>query len=169
VQAIHRVVAGLSMESALDRLDDWADAVDATGIEAALREADATDGFAAVLTDGERTALLRDGAGRLRRSTRQAVPEDVLADLDVTIVHRTLVPTVWGLPDDEATVQYAHSVGEAVETAGETGGIAVLLRATPVAAVTAVAAAGLRMPRKSTLFTPKPASGMVMRRFADER
>jgi uncharacterized protein (DUF1015 family) len=32
-----------------------------------------------------------------------------------------------------------------------------------VTAVTAVAAAGERMPRKSTLFTPKPASGLVMR------
>jgi uncharacterized protein (DUF1015 family) len=38
-----------------------------------------------------------------------------------------------------------------------------------VTAVAAVAAAGARMPRKSTLFTPKPASGLVMRRFADER
>jgi uncharacterized protein (DUF1015 family) len=44
---------------------------------------------------------------------------------------------------------------------------AVLLRATPVAAVAAVAAAGARMPRKSTLFTPKPASGLLMRRLSD--
>jgi uncharacterized protein (DUF1015 family) len=34
--------------------------------------------------------------------------------------------------------------------------------------VAAIAAAGARMPRKSTLFTPKPASGLVMRRFADQ-
>ena len=50
-----------------------------------------------------------------------------------------------------------------------TGGTAVLLRPTPVAAVAAVAAAGARMPRKSTLFTPKPASGLLMRRFVDEQ
>jgi uncharacterized protein (DUF1015 family) len=31
-----------------------------------------------------------------------------------------------------------------------------------------VAAAGERMPRKSTLSTPKPASGVVLRRFADQ-
>jgi uncharacterized protein (DUF1015 family) len=169
VQAIHRVVVGLTLESALERLAGWADAREAGGIDAALGEAETTDGFAAVLTNGTRTALVTDGTERLRRATRQSVPEEVLADLDVTIVHRTLVPTVWGLSDDEATVRYAHSIAEAVETAGATGGVAVLMRATPVAAVTAVAAAGLRMPRKSTLFTPKPASGMVMRRFADER
>ena len=54
------------------------------------------------------------------------------------------------------------------QPARATGGTAVLLRPTPVAAVAAVAAAGARMPRKSTLFTPKPASGLVMRRFADQ-
>jgi uncharacterized protein (DUF1015 family) len=43
-----------------------------------------------------------------------------------------------------------------------------LLRPTPPAAVAAIAAAGGRMPRKSTLFTPKPASGLVMRRFVDQ-
>jgi uncharacterized protein (DUF1015 family) len=37
-----------------------------------------------------------------------------------------------------------------------------------VNAVAEIAASGARMPRKSTLFTPKPASGLVMRRFADE-
>jgi uncharacterized protein (DUF1015 family) len=37
-----------------------------------------------------------------------------------------------------------------------------------VAAQAAVAAVGARMPRKSTLFTPKPASGMLFRRFADQ-
>ena len=58
---------------------------------------------------------------------------------------------------------------EAIAEAQDAGGTAVLLRPTPVAAVAAVAAAGARMPRKSALFTPKPASGLVMRRFADER
>jgi uncharacterized protein (DUF1015 family) len=42
------------------------------------------------------------------------------------------------------------------------------MRPTPVSAVVAVARAGGRMPRKSTLFTPKPASGLVLRRFADD-
>ena len=63
------------------------------------------------------------------------------------------------MPDTVDTVGYAHSVTEAVAEASRSGGTAVLLRPTPIAAVAAVAAAGARMPRKSTLFTPKPASG----------
>jgi uncharacterized protein (DUF1015 family) len=43
-----------------------------------------------------------------------------------------------------------------------------LLNPTPVADVAAVAAAGDRMPRKSTLFVPKPATGLLIRAFADE-
>ena len=79
-----------------------------------------------------------------------------------------LVEHLWGLSDDEETVGYAHDVQEALAAAGADR-TAVLLRATPVEDVAAVAAAGERMPRKSTKFTPKPASGMVFRRFADER
>jgi uncharacterized protein (DUF1015 family) len=65
-------------------------------------------------------------------------------------------------------VRYAHSVDEALADARDECGCAVLLRPTPVSAVAAVAARGGRMPRKSTLFTPKPASGLVLRRFVDE-
>ena len=68
--------------------------------------------------------------------------------------------------------RYGHGqgllVGDFYLLLAESGEL-VLLRPTPVDAVSAVAAAGARMPRKSTLFTPKPASGLVMRRFCDER
>ena len=64
-------------------------------------------------------------------------------------------------------VGYAHDIDEAIADAQASGGTAVLMRPTPVSAVVAVARAGGRMPRKSTLFTPKPASGLVLRRFAD--
>jgi uncharacterized protein (DUF1015 family) len=129
----------------------------------------ATDGFAAVLTDGQRTVLLTDPPGRLTTQARRPGEPPALAELDVTVLHRALVEATWGLDDTVEVVGYAHSVPEALAAAERTGGTAVLLRPTPVAAVAAVAAAGARMPRKSTLFTPKPASGLVMRRFADER
>jgi uncharacterized protein (DUF1015 family) len=83
-------------------------------------------------------------------------------------VHRGLIESAFELPDNEAAVAYAHSADEALELAKASAGTALLLRATPVAAVAAVAAAGARMPRKSTLFTPKPASGLLLRRFADQ-
>jgi uncharacterized protein (DUF1015 family) len=168
VHAIHRVVAGLSMAAALTRLSDWADTLPVADAAEGLVRAGAADQFAVVLADRGQAVLVVDRSRRLRESTGETVPQPELADLDVTVVHRTLVPTVWGLADDEATVRYAHSAEEALDLADSCEGVAVLLRPTPVAAVAAVAAAGLRMPRKSTLFTPKPASGMVMRRFADE-
>jgi uncharacterized protein (DUF1015 family) len=168
VHAIHRVVAGLSMDAALTRLSDWADTFAVSTVDEGLVRADDAEAFAAVLADRDQAVLVVDRGGRLREAVGETIPEPELADLDVTVVHRALVPAVWGLADDEATVRYAHSAAEALDLAGTTDGVAVLLRPTPVAAVAAVAAAGLRMPRKSTLFTPKPASGLVMRRFADE-
>jgi len=83
-------------------------------------------------------------------------------------LHRVLVRDVWELDDTPQNVGYAHDVADALTAARASGGTAVLIRATPVDAVAAVAAAGARMPRKSTLFTPKPPSGLVMRRFADQ-
>jgi uncharacterized protein (DUF1015 family) len=65
------------------------------------------------------------------------------------------------------TVGYEHDVEAAVAAARRTGGTAVLLNPTPVAAVATVAAGGERMPRKSTLFTPKPRTGLVIRDYRD--
>ena len=99
-----------------------------------------------------------------------AVPSDrsaAWAQLDVSVLHGYIVPELWGLPDDVEHVGYAHEVEAAVRAATESAGTAVLLNPTPVAAVAAVAAAGERMPRKSTLFTPKPRSGVVLRDHRD--
>jgi uncharacterized protein (DUF1015 family) len=171
VHAIHRVIPGLDLQAAVDAAGDAAENTPASDLDQALAELDATpaDRFAAVLTDGARAVVLRDRERRLAGAAARADEPAAVAGLDVTILHRGLVESVWGLPDTVERVHYAHSVEEAVAAARDTAGVAVLLRPTPVAAVAAVAAAGGRMPRKSTLFTPKPASGLVMRRFADQR
>ncbi|HVU92254.1 MAG TPA: DUF1015 domain-containing protein [Jatrophihabitans sp.] len=168
VHAIHRVISGLSLDEALARLDGMAVVTpQSSSPEAALAALDADAAFSAVLTGGARTFVVRDAERRLRDAAQRDGDVGALADLDVTVLHRGLVERVWGLTDDVDSVGYAHSVPEAL--AGITSpGFAVLLRPTPVAAVAAVAAAGARMPRKSTLFTPKPASGLVMRRLADQ-
>ena len=134
--------------------------------EATLAAADAAPGFAVVLTDGDRSVLVTDPDGRLAAASARPDEPAALAELDVTVVHRGLVEHALGLRDDVDSVGYAHSVTEAIEAARSAGGFALLLRPTPVAAVAAVAAEGARMPRKSTLFTPKPASGLVMRSLA---
>lgn len=169
VHAIHRVVAGLPLADALTRLPGGAAAtVPAASLSEALVEAEGIDGFAAVLTDGRQAALVTDPDGALAAAAGRPGDVAALTELDVTVVHRGLIEARWGLADTEDVVGYAHSVDEAIEAAQARSGVAILLRPTPVAAVAAVAAAGARMPRKSTLFTPKPASGLVMRRLADQ-
>jgi len=83
------------------------------------------------------------------------------------VAHLFLIREVWGLEDREDVVDYRHDVASAVAGARTSGGSALLLNPTPVADVAAVAAAGDRMPRKSTLFVPKPATGLLIRAFAD--
>lgn len=167
VHAIHRVLR-LPLAEALQALPEWQiDIVDVPSTDAGLAALAGRREFAAVLTDGERSVVVADTAGKAREASLHEGETATLTDLDVTVLHRGMVERVWGLSDDVDTVGYAHSVDEAVTAAKADGGTAVLLRPTPVAAVTAVAAAGARMPRKSTLFTPKPASGLFMRRFVD--
>jgi uncharacterized protein (DUF1015 family) len=169
VHAIHRVIARLSLADAVSALAGWG-TVEQTGEPpaAALDGIADRPGFAAVLTDGDTSYVLGDGVGKLAGAA--VTPSDVaaLGELDVTVAHRALVEQVWRLTDDVDTVGYAHSIDDAIRDARAHDGFALLLRPTPVSAVAAVAAAGARMPRKSTLFTPKPASGLVMRRLADQ-
>ncbi|WP_375498996.1 DUF1015 family protein [uncultured Jatrophihabitans sp.] len=173
VHAIHRVIPGLSFADAVERLGglghaEMLDTARSSENPAPPPEADGMRGFAVVVTDGGQTALLTDPDGTLRRAAQRPGDVPALSGLDVTVLHRGLIERAWGVVDDVDTVKYAHSVDEAIRDARDSGGIAVLLRATPVAAVTAVAAAGARMPRKSTLFTPKPASGLLIRRLIDQ-
>jgi uncharacterized protein (DUF1015 family) len=176
IHAIHRVLVGVRIADLIAALPEGVTVSEVPSPEEGLARAGGDAAFAAVLCDGSRTGrqvLLRDTAGVLSEAARTPAARtpagtDALAGLDVTVVHRGLVEAVLGLRDSVEQVGYAHSVGEALEAAQRTGGTAVLLRPTPVGAVTAVAASGGRMPRKSTLFTPKPASGLLIRRLADE-
>jgi uncharacterized protein (DUF1015 family) len=168
VHAIHRVLVATPLATVVEQARSWCEVVDVATPAVGLDRAKALTGFAVVLTDGERVVVLHDAAGRLAAAAGRAGEPPVLATLDVTVLHRTLVEQVWRLRDTADVVGYAHSAYEAISVARSSGGTAVLLRATPVGAVAEVAAAGARMPRKSTLFTPKPASGLVMRRFVDE-
>jgi uncharacterized protein (DUF1015 family) len=169
VHAIHRVIRALNLSAAVEKLAGWCTVTEAAGSpEAALDDLARLPGFAAVLSDGSRTYLVHDDTRRVAGAATRPGDAAALSDLDVTVAHRGLVEQVWGLPDDVDTVGYAHSVDDAITDAVSAGGFALLLRPTPVSAVAAVAAAGARMPRKSTLFTPKPASGLVMRRLSDQ-
>jgi uncharacterized protein (DUF1015 family) len=168
VQAIHRVIVGLPLATAVDLARTVFHVQPAASVSQALESIAGAHGFAAVLTDGHSVSVLSDPGTNLARAALAPGEPEALAELDVTVLHRVLVEQVWQLADTAESVGYAHDTDDAIAEAARTGGTAVLLRPTPVLAVAAVAAAGARMPRKSTLFTPKPASGLVMRRFVDE-
>jgi uncharacterized protein (DUF1015 family) len=167
VHAIHRVLVGLALDDALAGVASRCTVDDHDSVERAVTALDAHPGFACVLTDGKRSVVVHSVDADLLAAASSPDDPAELAALDVTVLHRALVPHAWGLPDTVDAVGYAHDVDEAIAAAQASGGTAVLMRPTPVAAVVAVARAGGRMPRKSTLFTPKPASGLVLRRFAD--
>jgi hypothetical protein len=105
----------------------------------------------------------------LRRPTGEmaaAVPSEAppaWRELDVVLAHEGLIGQVWQLPDEPDSVVVAHDVATALQEAGRRGGTALLLRPPSPGDVAAVARAGARMPRKSTLFVPKPRTGLVLR------
>ncbi len=168
VHAIHRVVRGLTFDDAVRPLQAAAHLTSVDDAATALQRLPRDDGFAAVLADGNRASVVRGLPSDVSAGGSTPEEPEALRRLDVSVLHETLVRRIWGLPDDEAVVGYAHTITEAIAEARRTHGTAVLLRPTPVGAVAAVATGGGRMPRKSTLFTPKPASGLVMRRFVDQ-
>lgn len=165
VEPIHRVVPDLTLTEATDRVADAFTVTEIAGpVQAALDRLDAVgrDEAAFVITDGTGWRLLRRTDARSDHANSADSP---LLELDVTTLHRLLIEQLWGVQDD--LVGYEHELGSLIARARAGHGIAVLLRPTTVEQVAAVAAAGERMPRKSTLFTPKPADGLVFRTFDD--
>lgn len=161
VEPIHRVVPGIKLADAINRAEPEFTVTEIAGdVQAALGVLDTIDRdeTAFVVTDGSDWRLLRQVGG--------ADPAgSALLQLDVTALHRLLIEQLWGINED--AVEYEHDLTALIARAQAAHGIAVLLRATTVEQVAAVAAAGERMPRKSTLFTPKPADGLVFRTFDD--
>ena len=171
VQPIHRVVPDLALSEALAAASAGFRTtelpVDAGGPAAAVQRWIADPGEAGVLlSDGSRLVRL----DRPSAEVLDAVPTEAPAawrGLDVVLTHHGLVQRLWGRPDDAEAVVIAHSVEEALEGARGRRGVAVLLRAPSPADVAAVARANARMPRKSTLFVPKPRTGLVLRPHGD--
>ncbi|WP_202911363.1 DUF1015 family protein [Segeticoccus rhizosphaerae] len=166
VHPIHRVVA-IGFDAAVEAVRAHAKVGEPVQVGEAARQVAEAGGFAVALAQGDRAVVVCDLDRELVSDTLGDVADSALGRLDVTVVHRVLVERLWGLADTEESVGYAHDVQDALEAAGSDR-TAVLLRPTPVEDLGEVARAGERMPRKSTLFTPKPASGMVIRRFADQ-
>jgi uncharacterized protein (DUF1015 family) len=120
-----------------------------------------------VITDGEASWLLTDPAPEFLREAMPADRSAAWKALDVSVAHTLLIRVLWGLEDNAQLVEFHHDVPAAVAAAVASCGTALLLNPTPGAHGVAVAAAGDRTPRKSSLFVPKPATGLLIRAFAD--
>jgi uncharacterized protein (DUF1015 family) len=167
VHAIHRVVPGLPAAEAAARAEAafTVRRLDEPALEALA--AAGKGGPAFVLAGPDGRWLLTDPDPAALAAHLPAGTSEAWRALDVTVAHHLLVRAVWGLADNEDTVWFRHDAPSAEAAAAEHGGVALLLNPTPVEAVIAVAAAGDRMPRKSTFFTPKPRTGLLLRAFAD--
>jgi uncharacterized protein (DUF1015 family) len=173
VDPIHRVVPGLGLDAALAgaargfRVQELPPPADRAVLDLLVAEwlGDGNQsGF--LVTDGSRVALLTAPSPEIRAAVPVEAPE-AWRRLDVVLAHHGLLGRIWGRADDPESVLIAHSAGEAVRTAVERDGVALLLRAPSPSDVAAVARAGARMPRKSTLFVPKPRTGLVLRPLED--
>jgi hypothetical protein len=158
VDAAERARAGFRVDEIAGGVDEALEALAKAGVS----------GASYVVTDAERSWLLSEPDAVGLTSALPPERSQAWRLLDVTIAHLYLIRVLWGLEDREGVVDFAHDVPQAVALAQASGGSALLLNPTPVADVAAVAAAGDRMPRKSTLFVPKPATGLLIRAFADE-
>jgi uncharacterized protein (DUF1015 family) len=168
VHPIHRVVPGLALSEAVERASAGFATREVAADEAQAALAAAGKGAAFLLTDGSRWVLLTDPDPAQLDAALDPERSAAWRALDVSVAHRLLIDRLWGLRDHEDVVGFEHDVPAAVAAARRTGGTALLLNPTPVEAVAAVAEAGERMPRKSTLFTPKPRTGLLIRAYADE-
>jgi uncharacterized protein (DUF1015 family) len=171
VDPIHRVVPDLDLDAAVRAAAPGFDVADLDPrsrrpVDAAQEWLDSGDATGFLISDGVRLVRLTGPS----EEVRAAVPSEAPAAwrrLDVVLAHFGLVGHAWHRPDEPDSVLIAHSVEEALQVARDRAGTALLLRAPSPGDVAAVARAGARMPRKSTLFVPKPRTGLVLRPLSD--
>lgn len=167
VRAIHRLLHGLPVSEALAALEGH---FRVRRLTAPLPEA--LTALAEAATEGNAYLLAGDGAFHLvDRPDPALLARTIPADrpqgwrtLDATVLHATLLDHIWHIPEDSpARIAYIHDTAATVEKAEQDGGTAVLMHPVREQVVRDLARQGVTMPRKSTSFGPKPASGLVLR------
>ncbi len=94
------------------------------------------------------------------RPSAQASPRD---KLDVSLLQQLIVARLCSTQQEQEAILYTKDDHEALDWVIKgTGTGAFLLNATKISEVQDVAAAGERMPHKSTYFYPKPLTGLVI-------
>jgi uncharacterized protein (DUF1015 family) len=161
VGAIHRVVAGIGLDEAVAAAKEMFAATPVSG--------SAMDALPSLRT-GDLLVSAAGGSYLLRALDPDAVSAMMAVDhpsqwggLDTAVLHHVLVDSLWRLGDEAVT--YYHDAERALRRVRDGDGVAVLLAPVTVQAVLEIAADGVRMPRKSTSFGPKPRTGLVLRAF----
>ncbi|WP_189191453.1 DUF1015 domain-containing protein, partial [Streptomyces albiflavescens] len=170
VRAIHRLLHRLPVAEALAALTD---SFRVRHLDLPLSEALGALSLAAA--EGNAFLLAGDGTFHLLdRPDKDLLARTIPADrpeawrtLDATVLHATLLDHIWGIPEDSPEhIAYIHDTTATVEKAERDGGTAVLMHPVHEEVVRDLARQGVTMPRKSTSFGPKPASGLVLRGLA---
>ncbi|MEU3502155.1 DUF1015 domain-containing protein [Streptomyces hundungensis] len=123
----------------------------------------ASRGNAFLLAGDGRFHLLDHPDEALLARTIRADRPPAWRSLDATVLHSTLLDDIWRIPDTPDEIAYIHDTAAAVEQAERHGKTAVLMHPVREEVVRDLARQGVTMPRKSTSFGPKPASGLVLR------
>ncbi|MFD7092672.1 DUF1015 family protein [Streptomyces sp. NPDC059892] len=166
VRSIHRLLHGLPADRAVAALTG---SFRIRTVDGPLPEA--LDALADAAASGN--AFLLAGDGRFQLADRpdrdllaRTVPPDRPAawrNLDATVLHSTLLDHIWRIPDTPEHIAYIHDTEAAVSKAEQDGSTAVLMHPVHEDVVRELALQGVTMPRKSTSFGPKPATGLVLR------
>lgn len=133
-------------------------AVRATFIEAMRKSGQTLPVFGLALKGENRYVTL--SLKPAHRPPAQASPR---TKLDVSLLQQLVVTTLCPSQEEQESILYTKDDHEALDWVAQgTGTGALLLNATKVSEVQAVATAGERMPHKSTYFFPKPLTGLVI-------
>ncbi|MGH8966534.1 MAG: DUF1015 family protein, partial [Actinomycetes bacterium] len=154
VGPIHRTVGALTMadiqELCAERDDRLTSFPDRESALAALADSAAgSDTASFVVSDGRVWALL---------STPRT------HGVDAAVLHESLFEA-WEVAEEQ--VGYHHRLDQALQVTERQPALVVAVQPPGLAQVMDAAARGVRMPRKSTSFSPKPRMGVVMRDLRD--
>ncbi|MDE6596559.1 MAG: DUF1015 domain-containing protein [Oscillospiraceae bacterium] len=174
----HRIVKNLEKFSAEKVIEDckpYFDIAEAPGeerMQAALNK---------FYDEGKKAFAMYTGYGKCYVMTlkdegavKKLLPDmsEAYCGLDVTVLHSLVLERILGIDKENMANQknltYTRSRQEALEAVDMDGAdCSFILNPTKVSEIRDVAAAGEKMPQKSTYFYPKLITGLVMNKFSD--
>lgn len=174
----HRIVKGLenfNAEKVIEDCKPYFDIAEAPGeerMQAALNQ---------FYGEGKKAFAMYTGCGKCyvmtlkdESAVKKLLPEmsEAYCGLDVTVLHSLVLERILGIDKENMANQknltYTRSRQEALEAVDMDGAdCSFILNPTKVSEIRDVAAAGEKMPQKSTYFYPKLITGLVMNKFSD--